>query len=139
MRRFPTEIQPDAMDCGPVSLKMIAKFYGKEFSLDKLRSITFTSKEGVSLLAISEAAEQIGFKTVGGRLTFDKLEKEALLPCIVHWNQEHFVVVYKIKPKNIFRRQANCNNIKRSRVHYFTKKTLRIFKNNLNLTTTHRL
>ncbi len=99
-------IQPDAMDCGPVSLKMIAKFYGKEFSLDKLRSITFTTKEGVSLLSISEAAEQIGFKTVGGRLTFDKLEREALLPCIVHWNQEHFVVVYKIKPKNLFRGQA---------------------------------
>jgi len=94
------------MDCGPVSLKMIAKYYGKDFSLDKLRSITFTTKEGVSLFAISEAAEQIGFKTVGGRLTFDKLEKEALLPCIVHWNQEHFVVVYKIKPKNLVRRQA---------------------------------
>ncbi len=102
-------IQPDSMDCGPVSLKMIAKFYGKNFSLDKLRSITFTSKEGVSLLAISEAAEQIGFKTVGGRLTFDKLEKEALLPCIVHWNQEHFVVVYKIKSKNLFRRQAKVS------------------------------
>ncbi len=109
MRSFPSEIQPDAMDCGPVSLKMIAKYYGKEFSLDRLRSITFTSKEGVSLLAISEAAEQIGFKTVGGRLTFDKLEKEALLPCIVHWNQEHFVVVYKIKPKNLFRRQAKVH------------------------------
>ncbi len=106
MRNFPFFLQLDAMDCGPVSLQMIAKFYGKHFSLDKLRSITFTTKEGVSLFAISEAAEQIGFKTVGGRLTFDKLEREALLPCIVHWNQEHFVVVYKIKPKNIFRRKA---------------------------------
>jgi len=94
------------MDCGPVSIKMIAKFYGKHFSLDKLRSITFTTKEGVSLLSISEAAEQIGFKTVGGRLTFKKPEKGALLPCIVHWNQNHFIVVYKIKSKNIFRKQA---------------------------------
>ncbi|VAW28124.1 Bacteriocin/lantibiotic efflux ABC transporter, permease/ATP-binding protein, partial [hydrothermal vent metagenome] len=94
------------MDCGPVSLKMIAKFYGKEFSLDKLRSITFTTKEGVPLLAISEAAEQIGFKTVGGRLTFDKLEKEALLPCIVHWDQDHFVIVYKVKHKGVFRKQS---------------------------------
>jgi len=90
---FPSEIQPDAMDCGPVSLKMIASFYGKTFSIDKLRRLTHTAKDGVSLYAISEAAEQIGFKTVGGRLTFEKLEKEALLPCIVHWNQEHFVVV----------------------------------------------
>jgi ATP-binding cassette subfamily B protein len=104
--KFPFEIQPDAMDCGPVSLKMIAKYYGKEFSLDKLRQLTFTVKDGVSLFAISEAAEQIGFKTVGGKLTFEKLEKEALLPCIAHWNQEHFVVVYKTKSKNLFRKQS---------------------------------
>lgn len=85
MGKFHFVKQPDAMDCGPASLKMIAQYYGKVFSLDKLRSITYTTREGVSLLAISEAAEQIGFKTVGGRLTFDKLKKEALLPCIVHW------------------------------------------------------
>lgn len=104
--QFPSIIQPDAMDCGSVSLKMITKYYGKEFSLDKLRQMTFTVKDGVSLFAISETAEQIDFKTVGGKLTFNKLEKEALLPCIVHWNQEHFVVVYKIKSKNLFRKQS---------------------------------
>ena len=104
--KFPVIIQLDSMDCGPVSLKMIAKYYGKEFSLDKLRQLTFTVKDGVSLFAISETAEQIGFKTVGGRIPFDKLEKEALLPCIVHWNQNHFVVVYKIESKNVFRKQA---------------------------------
>jgi ATP-binding cassette subfamily B protein len=85
---------------------MIAQYYGKRVSLDKLRQLTFTGKDGVSLFAISEAAEQVGFKTVGGKLTFEKLEKEALLPCIVHWNQEHFVVVYKIKSKNLFRKQS---------------------------------
>ncbi len=94
------------MDCGPVALKMIAKYYGKEFSLDRLRQLTFTGKRGVSLFAISETAEQIGFKTIGGRITYSTLEKEALLPCIVHWNQEHFVVVYKIKRKNLFRKQS---------------------------------
>ncbi|GAB4278866.1 MAG: hypothetical protein Kow0068_02640 [Marinilabiliales bacterium] len=62
---FPSEIQPDAMDCGPISLKMIAKYYGKDFSLDKLRKLIYTVKDGVSLFAISEAGEQIGFKTVG--------------------------------------------------------------------------
>ncbi len=103
---FPIYIQPDAMDCGPSSLKIIAKFYGKDFLLDKLRNLTFTVRDGVSLFSISEAAEQCGFKTVGGKLTFEKLEKEALLPCIAHWNQEHFVVVYKIKAKNYFRKQA---------------------------------
>jgi len=106
MKRFQFQLQPDSMDCGSVSLKMIAKYYGKDFSLDKLRQLTFTVKDGVSLFAISETAEQIGFKTVGGKLTFDKLEKEALLPCIVHWNQEHFVVVYKIKKKTLFRKQT---------------------------------
>lgn len=106
MKRIKAIIQPDAMDCGPVSLKIIAKYYGKEFALDYLRKITFTVKEGVSLFAISEAAEQIGFKTIGGRLTFDILSKQAVLPCIVHWDQNHFVVIYKIKPKNIFRKQA---------------------------------
>ena len=104
--KFNYIIQPDSMDCGPVSIKMIAQHYGKRVSLEKLRQLTFTGKDGVSLFAISETAEQIGFKTVGGKLTFEKLEKEALLPCIVHWNQEHFVVVYKIKSKNLFRKQS---------------------------------
>jgi ATP-binding cassette subfamily B protein len=98
--------QPDAMDCGPISLQMIAKYYGKEFSLDNLRNLTYIAKDGVSLFAISEAAEQIGFKTIGGRISFTKLEKEVPLPCILHWNQDHFVIVYKIKQKNVFRKQA---------------------------------
>ena len=106
MMKFPSFLQPDAMDCGSTCLKMLTKYYGKEYSLDTLRSLCYTTKEGVSLLSISEAAEQIGFKTVGGRISFDKLEKDALLPCIVHWNQEHFVVVYKIKSKNLFRTQS---------------------------------
>lgn len=106
MPRFPFYIQPDSMDCGPTSLKMVAEYYGKKISLDKLRSITYAVKDGVSLLSISEAAETIGFKTVGGSITYNKLEKEALLPCIAHWNQEHFVVIYKIKSKSIFGKQA---------------------------------
>lgn len=103
---FPNFLQYDSMDCGPTVLRIVSKYYGKDFSLDKLRTITYTAKDGVSLFAISEAAEQIGFKTIGGRITFDKLEKEALLPCIVHWEQSHFVVVYKIIKRNIFRKQA---------------------------------
>ena len=56
-------------------------------------------KDGVSLLGISKAAEEIGFKTIGGRLSFDTLTSEVPLPCIIHWNQNHFVVVYKIKKR----------------------------------------
>jgi ATP-binding cassette, subfamily B, bacterial len=103
---FKTRPQLDAMDCGPACLSIITNHYGREYSIDNLRRSCHISKAGVTLLGISEAAEQIGFKTIGGRLTFTKLEKEAPLPCIIHWNQEHFVVVYKIKGKTIFRKQA---------------------------------
>lgn len=85
------------MDCGPACLCMIAGHYGKKYTLDGLRQSSFIGKDGVSLLGISRAAEKIGFRTVGGRLTFDKLTEKALLPCIVHWKQNHFVVVYDIK------------------------------------------
>lgn len=96
---FPFIHQPDAMDCGPACLCMVSEHYGKNYSLEYLRDDCFIGREGVSMLGISKAAEKIGFHTVGGRLTFDKLAEKALLPCIVHWNQDHFVVVYDIKKK----------------------------------------
>jgi len=96
---FPFYRQLDAMDCGSTCLRMIAKHYGKTYSLDNLRSKSYISREGVSLLGISEAAESIGFRTIGVKINFEKLVTEAPLPCIVHWKQNHFVVVYDIKPK----------------------------------------
>lgn len=89
--------QRDAKDCGPSCLAMIIKHYGRDFNIDSIRTVCSLNREGVSLLGISKAAETIGFKTVGGRLSFDTLAFEVPLPCIVHWNQNHFVVVYKIK------------------------------------------
>ena len=89
--------QHDAMDCGPSCLAMIAKHYGLQPNVEKIRRSCALNKEGVSLLGISKAAESIGFKTIGGRLTFNTLAKEVPHPCIVHWNQNHFVVVYKVK------------------------------------------
>lgn len=86
------------MDCGPTCLRMIAAHYGRRYSLEGLREKSHISREGVSMLGISEAAENIGFRTLGARLTFDQL-MEAPMPCIIHWNQNHFVVVYKIKKK----------------------------------------
>lgn len=85
------------MDCGPSCLAMIAKHYGLEPDMEQLRAICSLGKDGVSLLGISKAAEGIGFKSIGGRLSFDSLACEAPLPCIVHWSQNHFVVVHKIK------------------------------------------
>lgn len=89
--------QKDAMDCGPSCLAMIVEHYGLQPDIEEIRKICALGKHGVSLLGISKAAESLGFKTVGGRLSFETLVKDAVLPCIVHWNQNHFVVVHKIK------------------------------------------
>ncbi|MDR2651625.1 MAG: peptidase domain-containing ABC transporter [Prevotellaceae bacterium] len=89
--------QQDAMDCGATCLQMVAQHYGRNYSLETLRSYSYIGKDGVSLLDISRAAERIGFRTIGGRLSFEVLAQKAILPCIVHWEQNHFVVVYKIK------------------------------------------
>ena len=96
--KFPHYTQHDAMDCGPTCLRMVAAHYGRVFSLEGLREKSLITREGVSMLGLSEAAEHIGFRTTGVKTSFDDL-KEAPLPCIVHWNQRHFVVVYDIKTK----------------------------------------
>jgi len=96
MAKFPQYLQPDAMDCGPTCLRIVAKHFGRHYNLETLRNLTWKTREGVSLLTISDAAEKIGFRTQGVRLTIDKLP-EIPLPAILHWNQNHFVVLYKIK------------------------------------------
>lgn len=97
--RFPNYTQLDAMDCGPTSLRIVAQYYGRHYSLQNLRERCHLTREGVSLLGISDAAESIGFRTTGVKITWEQLRDAALLPCIVHWNQQHFVVVYKIALK----------------------------------------
>ena len=96
--KFPFYFQHDANNCGPACLRMIAAFYGKQYSLESICEISSFAKVGISLLGISEAAEKLGFRTVGARIEFSKLENSPL-PCIVHWNQHHFVVVFKIEKK----------------------------------------
>lgn len=96
---FPFYPQFDMMDCGPACLRMIAKHYGKHYTLQTLRKKCFITHEGVSMLGISEAAESIGFRSLGVRLDTDKLVENASLPSILHWNQNHFVVLYKVKEK----------------------------------------
>lgn len=99
IKKFPKYIQLDTMDCGPTCLRIIAKYYGKSFSLQTLRNYCHISREGVSLLGISDATEKIGFRTMGVKISFEQLCNEVSFPCIVHWNQCHFVVVYKIERK----------------------------------------
>ena len=102
MSRFPFYQQPDAMDCGPTCLRMIAKYYGCTLSLQKLRTLSETTREGSSLLYLSRAAEAVGFRTLGVKVNFQKLIQEAPFPCIISWQQNHFVVVHKIKKDKIF-------------------------------------
>ncbi|HFK5510971.1 TPA: peptidase domain-containing ABC transporter [Elizabethkingia anophelis] len=92
--------QHDQMDCGPACLAMVASHYGKDFGLQYLRDKSFITREGVSLLGISAAAEKIGFRTIAAKLQTEDFDKE-LFPCILHWNQNHFVVLYKIS-RNFF-------------------------------------
>ncbi|MDZ3818336.1 peptidase domain-containing ABC transporter [Prevotella bivia] len=91
--------QSDSMDCGAACVAMIVSYFGKQPNINQIEMLCSLDKSGVSLLGISKAAETIGFKTVGGRLSFDTLTSEVPLPCIIHWNQNHFVVVYKIKKR----------------------------------------
>lgn len=90
---FTTYRQLDQMDCGPTCLKMILKYHGKKIKSENLKSASQFGVAGVSLLGLSEAAEKYGLRTISARLTFEQLLSEAPLPCIVHWNQYHFVVV----------------------------------------------
>jgi len=102
MSKFPFYQQHDAMDCGPACLRMITRYYGKHYSLQTLRDRSYITREGVSMMGISDAAESIGYRTMGVRISWDQLVSEAPLPCIAHWQQKHFVVVYKIKKNTVY-------------------------------------
>lgn len=109
------------MDCGPTCLRMIAHYYGKSYSLESIRQRSYISREGVSMMGISEAAESIGLHTQGVKLTWNQLKDEAPLPCIVHWGQNHFVVVHKIKKDKVHVADPVHGLIKYTREQFFSK------------------
>lgn len=90
-------MQPDGKDCGPTCIKIISKHYGRLIDIQTIRSLAETTREGSSLLGLSAAAEGLGYKSLAVKIDFITLMEEAPLPCICHWGQQHFVVVYKIK------------------------------------------
>jgi len=96
LKKFTHYRQADRKDCGPTCLKIIAKYYGKTINIQELRDFSETTREGSNLLFLSDAAEKIGFRTLGVKLSIKRIE-EAPLPCILHWNKDHYVVLYKIK------------------------------------------
>jgi ATP-binding cassette subfamily B protein len=116
IKPFPHFVQLDAMDCGPTCLRMIAKYYGRNYTLQYLREKSFITREGVSMLGISDAAETIGFRTSGVRISLEKLKNDVPLPCILHWNQNHFVVLYKVRQsgsswfQRLFNKSHNNNS-----------------------------
>jgi ATP-binding cassette, subfamily B, bacterial len=101
MYQFPFLHQRNQMDCGPTCLYMVCKYYGRSFSIEKLRGLTEIGKEGVNILGISDAAEKIGYRTQAVQLNIAEI-KEVKLPCILHWQQKHFVVLYRIKRNQFY-------------------------------------
>lgn len=97
LKAFPFYMQPDGKDCGPTCIKIISKYYGRLTEIETIRSLAETTREGSSLLGLSAAAEGLGFKSLAVKIDFLTLVEEAPLPCICHWGQQHFVVVYKVK------------------------------------------
>ncbi|WP_423127969.1 peptidase domain-containing ABC transporter [Gaoshiqia sp. Z1-71] len=100
--RFPYEYQLDTMDCGPACLKMICRYLGKYYSLPYLRDLCGITREGVSFLDLSYGAEKIGLHTLAIKADIQTLHEKVPLPCIVHWNNSHFIVVYKSTKQKIF-------------------------------------
>lgn len=107
--------QLDAMDCGPTCLRMIAKYWGKNLNLQDIRIRTGINRDGVSLLGICKAAESFGFKTLPVRATFSQLEEDVILPAIIHWEQNHFVVIYKISRGYIYIADPSKGKLKYTR------------------------
>jgi len=101
---FPFIAQHDTMDCGPACLAMIAHKYNKKYSIQEIRDYCFLSRDGVSLLGIEDGARNIGFETIAVKLTTCEIINKKPLPCILHWDNNHFVVLYKIS-QSLFSKQ----------------------------------
>jgi ATP-binding cassette, subfamily B, bacterial len=120
LKNFPFYKQADNKDCGPTCLKIIAKHYGKVLNIQTLREYSETTREGSNLLFLSEAAEKIGFRTLGVKLDLEQLT-EVPLPCVLHWNNEHYVVLYDIKEAvNLKEKVTNLLKFKPSTIQNYT-------------------
>ena len=102
IKSFPSYIQHEQMDCGPACLKIIAEYHGKRYSLSYLRELCYITREGVSLFDIAKASEEIGFRSLAIKASLEDLVEKMPLPLIIHWQQRHFVVVYKTTRKFVY-------------------------------------
>lgn len=101
MSRLKISHQHDSMQCGIACLQMVCRYFGREYSFEALSRLCFATTEGVSMLGISQAAQQLGLQTTSGRITVEQLCQTSM-PCILHWNENHFVVLYKISKNRTF-------------------------------------
>ncbi len=102
IKKFTAYHQHDSSDCGAACLRMIARHYGRYYSLEHLRRLANQGRDEVSLLDISDAAEKIGLRTLAGKVTYEQLANDLILPVIVHWRQNHYIVVYAINDKYVW-------------------------------------
>lgn len=102
LKKFPHYQALDLMDCGPTCLRIIAKYYGRTFTPALLRKLTYKTKTGVSMLHLSDAADQLGFRTLGVQCSFKTLQEERPFPFIAHWQQRHYLVVYHISKRRVY-------------------------------------
>ena len=121
MPKFPHYQQPDYKDCGPTCLKMVAKHYGKVIALSRIRQLSETTRRGSSLLSLSDAAEKMGFRTTGVRVSYPTLRDEVQLPCILHWGNRHYVVAYKAKKNKVYLSDPSRGLMVVDRVTFLTK------------------
>lgn len=117
-RQFPIEYQMDSHDCGPAALKMVAKYFGKYYSLQNLRDKCGITKEGVSLRDISIGAESIGLRTLAIKCNTEDLVNRVPFPAILFWNENHFVVIYKVNRRHIFIADPMKGRIKYNRTEF---------------------
>lgn len=112
IKRFPTEYQMDSQDCGPACLKMVAKYYGRYFSLQYLRDKCGLTKDGVSMRSLSVGAENIALRTLAVEATITDIVEKVPLPAILFWNENHFVVVYNANKKHVFISDPSKGHVK---------------------------
>ena len=118
LRRFPIEYQMDSQDCGPASLKMVAKYFGRYYSLQFLRDRCGLTKEGVSLLDLGTGAESIGLHSLAIRCNINDVVNKVPFPAIVYWKENHFIVVYKADKKHIWVSDPTKGHVKYSHAEF---------------------
>lgn len=101
IKKYPFYRQYDIMDCGPTCLRMISKYHGRSFDIAYLREISNLNREGSSMGGLADASEKIGLSTLALSVGYDDLATKIPLPCIAHWRQRHYVVIYEASPDRV--------------------------------------